>query len=337
MAELYYKTLTEFFHTGTQAEDAVRTGSVVTYGVNEGYQLHRVEVFPPHDATGDIENLRVCAVVDGEEVALVNIDGRFGAPYHQASQHISIELGDRLSNDPLKNTCLKGVKRLQIKTYGGIGGVTGDYFIRFKGDYFKDDDAVRAMFGPTFGPIPAVWDDPIKARKLTVHKPVPSTIANLADMSGAPKASLPRVMPCVNFAFNKVATTANTPYPLEADKVTKDHMIMKWDFAEDEALIVTHLGCIPHDNSRYLWVEIAGVEYPKDRWDVRYRRNELPIGTYLQGLPIRRLEQPLLVWNELGIVYIQDNGTTIPANGMMVGLLGKKVELPKVPPVVARR
>ena len=338
MGKIDYGTLLSWSRSaGTQAEDAVETSSVRTFGTDEGFQVSDVWIYPPFDADGNLENLTVQISVDGQIVDLIHIHSDTAPPYLSNSKWISIPLGDRLSNNPLLNTCLKGNKKLQIRTIGGKGGVTGDYIIKLIGDYFSGDDAVARRFGATFNPVAATFYDAIRNKSISVYRPVASTIANLSNMSGGSvKAAKPLVMPYITFAWNSAATTPNTAYAYALDQshVSKDWEDMKWDLDAKTALILERIGVKEVEHSKELWVKIGDVDYPQGdptnapHFDIGYDTNELPFSNYDTEQPPRKVfDAGLLIHNEIGEIRVLDDGTSIPANSLLVGVWGKKIEL----------
>ena len=332
MGKHHYKTLVELRHTGAQAEGERVGSSVVTFGADEAYQVHRIEIYPPRDGTGAIENLTVYLAIDGHPYMWAVWDSRMAPPINAGTKNatVSLELGNRKSVNPVENTCLKGVKSLQIITIGGPGGVTGDYLVRVKGDYWKGDDAIKGFFGTdVWNPTPVTVIDRVRRKSITIGRSVPITISNVANFHSHPTAPTPRVLPLVRFARNKNATTVNTEYAfsLEAGNVVYEYEDMHFDLTDKEALMLTAIGGVPHDNSKELWVEVGGEEFPDGRFDFRKATNECPIGSPDDYHGPRIIERPILAHNELVEVRFIDNGTSVPANGVLVAIWGKFFQL----------
>jgi len=325
---LDYGTLLEHDHTGALAADAVDTSTVETFGTDEGYQIEQVWIYPPFDAGGALENLTVQLVVDGESIDALHLHSSNYPPYLSNSKWIGIPLGIHDSSSPIANTCLKGKSRLQVRCIGGRGGITGDYKVKLVGDYFKDDSAVRRLLGSMFNPVPATVYDRQRNKSVTVSRPVPCSIKNLTEMSGgAIKAPLPRVLPYVAFAWNKVATTPNQDYNYALDEghVDRDWEDFKWNFDSKEALLITKIGVTEVANSLGLWIEIADLEYPKDHLDIREFTNELPFSNFDTEQPLK--EYKILIHDEEAVLKVVDNGTLVAADTLLVGIWGKKFEL----------
>lgn len=325
---LSYGTLLEHDHAGALAADSVDTSIVETYGTDEGFQVEKVWIYPPFDVGGDLENLTVQLVVDGESVDLLHLHSSNYPPYLSNSKWIGIPLGIGKSNNPIENTCLKGKRKLQVKCIGGRGGITGDYKVKLIGYYFKEDAAVSRLFGTTFNPVPATFFDVLRNMSVTISRPVASTIEGLSEMSGGGyKAPKPRVLPYVAFAWNAQATTANEEYnyALDEQNVDKEWEDFKWDLDATEALLLTHFGVSEVANSKDIWVEIADLHYPAEHFDIRQFTNELPFSNFDTEQPLR--PHSILIQDEKAVLKVRDTGAIIGANTLLLGVWGKKFEL----------
>ena len=332
-----YKTLLNYTHTGALVEDAVASSPVVNFGDDEAFQIDTVELFPPYTGA-TLENVMIQLIVDGESVDTVYIDSRMGAPYARGYPVLALKLGNRLSLNPLENTCIKGDDKLQVKATGLIGGVTGDFTTRVKGDYYKKNAALTDFFGPTFAPNTYTVIDGLRGKEISISRPSPVSLDNFTNFCGGnARAEKPRVMPYLRFARNFSATVVNTEFRMSHELGNTKYAWenMSWDLKANEALILEAIGVEPDVNQRLkeLWVELGGVEYPKDRWDCRYQFNELPIGGPASGGIInyqgpRILEKRYLTYGELAEIRVIDNGTSIPAaSPFLIALWAKRIEL----------
>lgn len=332
-----YKTLLSYTHTGDLNEDAVDSSSVVNFGDDECFQADKVEIFPPYDGS-DIENVLIQLLVDGAEIDTLYLDSRMGAPFARGYPLLAFPLGKRLSVNPFENTCIKGDDKLQVKATGLIGGVTGNFTVRVKGDYFKKDSALTDFFGPTFAPEAYTVMDGLRGKTITVDRPTPVSLDTFTNFcAGNPRADKPRVMPYIRFARNYAATVVNTEYRVQHESGNTKYAWenLSWDLKEKEALILEAIGVEPDTahHLKELWVELGGVEYPIDRWDCRYQFNELPIGGPASGGIInyqgpRLLEKKYLTYGELAEIRIIDDGTSIPvADPFLIALWAKRIEL----------
>jgi len=336
MGKHFYMTFLKWKHTGTQAEDSKASSDVVR--IDKAFQVHRAILFPPYNATGALENLLITLKVDDKLFDKIHLHTRMCAPLNgHGSLAVIIPLGFNRTVDPRYNTCLKGVKTLQVETYGGLGGITGDYEIWLQGDWFEDDKAMQDFFGETeFNPDPVKIRDPFRAHEITIHRPTKLTKEEWTKASaGVIDAPKPRVLPYFTYARNKKATIANKEFPLDIrfENVKEDWMSMYWDASEGTfGVYINKLGVHPHDNLLNTWIEIGGDEYPKGRWITEYYRNELPLPFLVddaQSKWVREVgrEMALLVYEETGDVRIVDNGTSIPADKVWVGLWARWIDV----------
>ncbi len=327
--KLDYKTLIDFSHTGSQAEDSKATSPASSFGKGEGFVIDRVEIFPPFDVNGNLEELVVMLSVDDNLVESLRLHSSLFSPYLKNVHNLGLPLGDPASTNPVKNTCLKGNSKLQVVTYGGYGGVTGDYRVKVKGYYVDDDMALQRLFGGSvFNPIPASIYDVIRNKTITINKPVDVSVDNLSKMpSGAPGAGVPYVMPYSTWARNSKATTVNQPYALDValGNVANDYESMMWNLKETEGVFLTHLAFQEHANSKYFFFKVGTEEIPDSYFDVADGSNELPFSTFDSPRPLRHY--PILFTGEKATTYIQDNGTSIPADGIVAWIYGLKIKL----------
>jgi len=332
-----YETLVDYFHTGAQAERVTASSPEVTFSpATEAFQVHAIDLYPPKDGGGNLENLWLALLVDGVELELLHWDTRMLQALNPASKIEIILLGDRYSTNPLLNVLPKGNSRLQVKTYGGPAGVTGDYRVKVRGDYFNGDAALLKFFAPAtaFGEDAVQVYDPIRGRAMTVLRPVPLAIGSWPDVcGGAFRAAKPRILPWITAARNKNATTPSTDYLLSSGLASVDQPWENLDLNLDSrtGILIERLGVLPHGNSRYLKPRIGGDFIPRapNYFDVRLNTNELPMGiAELQYQGPRRLEKPIWSTNEKLEIYLTDNGAAVAVNGFLVAVWGKRIELP---------
>lgn len=323
-----YKVLLEYEHTGSIAENSVVSTPTVSFGSDEVAQIHRIEIFPPRDSEGNIENLIIQLKVDNKNVNTLFIDSRMLPPFAKDSKRWSIPLGVRHSNNPLENTCPKVKSKFSLTLMGGINGVTGDFKIRVLGDYFGSEEALIKFFGPVYNPTPVHIIDEFRNKKITVHNPVNVSIDNFDILpGGGMNAEKPFVMPLVIHNWNKNATTANKPYDFSKDNVVYEDYALDYDLDETECYIFDYIGVIPHANSKYAYFKIGTVEYPRGYWDVSDLTNMLPLGTVDDYQGPRKIERKPIIHDEKATFYVVDNGTSIPAKSFMVGLWGRYIVL----------
>lgn len=332
-----YETLIDYLHTGAQAAGATAQSPQLTFSsTTEAFQVHRLDLYPPKDGFGALEDLWIALLVDGAELELLHWDTRMLAAMNAASHLLSIPLGDRFSVNPFLNTCPKGNQNIQIKTYGGPSGVTGNYRIKVVGDYFNGDAALLKFFAPytAFGPDPVQIYDPIRGRAVTILRPVPLAIGSVPDFAGGSfRAAKPRILPWIGAARNRTVTTPNTDYILSSGQATVLNPWENLDLNLDNrtGVLIEYLGVVPDPNARYLKPRIGSDFIPRapNYYDVRLNNNELPMGIAdVQWQGPRKLEKPIWSTNEKMEIYITDNGVAMGINGFLVAWWGKRIELP---------
>lgn len=173
---------------------------------------------------------------------------------------------------------------------------------------------------------------------MSVDKEVPATLKDWTKLHGGMDAEKPRIKPFVKYAQNSAATTVNEAYGMYdiGTRVNKDFMDFYWNYNEDEAVMITHIGSL-------LCTNLEGVRVYKhgrsmNPWfNARIDESELPMpmlehagSLVYQGPP--KLPRPILVWNEKAQVEVIDDGTSIPAwsdgvSSAMVALWGKYYEM----------
>lgn len=331
--ELDYVTFIDYEHSGSLSEDSTATSSTKTFRGSEGFVIDRVEIFPPFNGAGSLEELIVMLSIDGDEVSSLRLHSDLFPPYLRNVHNIGLPLGDPTSPNPFENTCLKGNKSIQVKVIGGRGGVTGDFRIKVKGYYVESDEALKRLMGNTFCPTPYEIYDKKRNIRVRIHKPLEVTIENLPRMcGGGVDAGTPKVMPFATFCYNASATTANQPFALdiaESNHVHKDWGNLSWDLKKGNAMFITHIAVRPHTNSKYFYWKVKSDEIPDTYFDIGYYSNELPWSTFADPRPIR--QYPILFKEEKVHAYIVDNGSSIPAYGVRVFVFGKKIELGETP------
>ena len=326
-----YAALLRWKHTGELAADGVASSPVVTFGGEEGYQVHRITLDPPVTDEGALENMMAQLHCDGKAMD-IRLDSRMAGPFKEKSYTFSLELGDRLSTNPFENPCPKGRRSISIEALGGLGGVTADFEVIVWGDYFYMDAAVKKFFRVASYGKPCGVVDEIRDKRLYLDRAIPCSIENLPYFpGGGVLAGEKYTRPFITFGRNALATTPNQPYEMgtENNHVTRDWESLVFDLAKDEGMIVHHVGAVPHDNSKELWLELPeDYEYPRGRWPFELYDNHVPIGCPLSDYQgPRKLEQPLIATGEKLSTFIRDNGTAIPVNGILAAIWATYVKM----------
>ena len=170
----------------------------------------------------------------------------------------------------------------------------------------------------------------------SVSKTVPFSLEGWVDLHGGLAAGRPYIYPYITYAQNAKATTVNTEYTFrrQDSRVLQDFMELYWNYNDDEAVTISHMGVLTHAYLKETRMYIHGKTI--NPWIVTTEtENELPLGLHPDANvkeyvgPVE-LPRPFIVWNNKGQIEIKDNGTTggIAAwasgvRGAMVALWGK--------------
>ena len=232
-------------------------------------------------------------------------------------------LGGLDNQNPLRDTSIKVARRFAV-TGRAFGTVNQPRTIRVWGYKFKDRTTVERIYGTTVN-YQLNFYDPTTNRRLTLSKTVTDPFNNWSKLAGGNEQSEPSFEVLYRWAQPKNDTRPNTPYPLKhPDNVDNLWNNMYFDLVEhpEEVIIITHLGTRPHPNQRYLLVVVNEQERPMGGWLTTPSApalNPLHFGVAQPELnlplyfPLKTLETPILIMNEIGYVAIKDNGTPIPA------------------------
>jgi hypothetical protein len=179
---------------------------------------------------------------------------------------------------------------------------------------------------------------PIANYEQMIGNPGGFQLANWTEMPGGWDAGKPKVSNFVTYGQNAAATTANSWYTFTMDgtHVNEDWNVLRWNLDKKTAIRIDGIGILPHKNLRYvrMYRSGRGIEFIHE---VQNGNNPMPLPAqlYIHGMPTNgpaALARPFLIWNEIGSLEVQDNGTSIPAwsasnRGVMVAVYGKKYEL----------
>lgn len=318
-----YRLLLRYQHTGSISENSTVQSDVVNFGNDEAAQIHMIEIIPPMNGA-TVENVFIRPVIDSNEYPNVFL--------HSLARKVIF--GDHRSLDPLANPCPKIGNSLSIQAIGGPGGVTGDFEVRVWGDYFNGDDALQQFFGGTaFNNVPTPQEegsDPFRGKFMTVHHPVELKIANFSSLpGGGAKADKPNVMPVYIYNFNKNATTANEEYPFTSANVWRNQFPLYWNInTQKEALIIDRIGANVEANGKYVGIKVGNDYYPASNFYVAGNYNEIPLNpdtTTVESLNL--LHRAVIVNNEIGEIFLKDNGTSVSALNALVGVKGRYIYL----------
>ena len=178
----------------------------------------------------------------------------------------------------------------------------------------------------------------------TVAKQLPLegafSMDNWTQLYGGTEATKPLVERFITYARNNNDTTTNEYYPFnqEGHNVTASWQVLKWRMDELNAVRISHIGVLSHNNAKTLRLVKTGrskyVDYNIDPWT---NQLPMPLGTSINDEIFNgpaKLGRGFWVWNEDASIEVKDSGTTIPGwsasnKGVMVGVWGNKIQLNK--------
>ncbi len=359
------RLLADYYHTGTQTANTWARPTPRTVGGelerDERAEVVFAEIFSPRNpATGAGDLLRkVIPVLDGERYSeYVSLSGIRESVMMPAKDRVwgakLLSFGTPMSNNPLLSTTLKYSHDITIETLAGDADIPRDYRIRLWGYVYKVDELSR-VFGTMGGGVPghpelfALLVDRTRGREVRMLKPTPGGIPVNGDtwktLPGGKDQSIPKVNPFMRFAWNLNATDGKSgdyQFRYEIGNVLDSDEDMYFDFDEKDALLVEGLGIRAPTNLEKTGLKIAGDYHPKGLFPTPESvspetegLNPLHFGHaypfFASNIPLFRiipkLERPLLIWSEIGMVVTRDDGTAISAGDIIAALTGIRVEM----------
>ncbi len=303
------------------------------------------EIFSPITDAGDEEELKkIIPVLDGEKcgeyVSLSGIRSSVMAPPKGRIWGAKLySFGTPMSNNPLLSTTLKYSESITLETLvGATTAITKDYRIRLWGYIYKVDELPR-VFGTMM--FPASLVDRARNRTLTVSKAaIPVNGDTWRTLPGGKDQSIPKINPLIRYAYNLLATDAKSgdyQFRYRTGNVAESDEDLYFDFDSLDALLVEGIGIRP-DVTGYLAetaLKIGGDYHPKGLIPTTLTNNPLHFGWAYPFFPdtmplyyaIPKLERPYLIWNEIGQLIVQDDGTEIAANALIAALTGIRIEM----------
>lgn len=340
---------------GTLWQPSARTGDA-EIGTDEVAEITDIQIASPLDGL-TVEDLDgVYLIIDGQSTQnILYMSGRDDISTNPVrtqeissdKQRMHIKLGKSIVdcfNEPipaLANTTLKMNNSVTVITKAG-GTVTQDYRIKIFG-YLYNDRILSRLPNKTM-PGNFTINDLRRARQIDVPYPsVEITRENWSLLPGGIDQEAPKIMPFMRFATNSSATTANTRYDFRFDIENVDDQFKDLEFRydlENMVLILRGIGARAHTNSKFVWLYNRGdplhEEIPPERFKVEENRNEIIFG---KGTPHFPADMPIyypipefgvtnhIIYRERATVSMMDDGTSIPADGVAVVLLGKRIDL----------
>ena len=345
------RRLGDYTHTGVQAANTwTRPTPRSILGElerDERAEVVYAEVVQSPVAGGAEEPLRkIIPVLDGEKFgSYVSLSGILSSVMVPPKRSIwggnLYSFGTPMSNNPLLSTTLKYSTDITIECLAGATQITGDYRIRLWGYVYKVDELPK-VFGTML--FPASLVDRARGRTLTLSKAaIPVNGDSWKTLPGGKDQSIPKINPFIRFAYNLLATDGKSgdyQFRYETGNVSDSEENLYFEFSDLNALLIVGLG-IRADAPGHLEktaLKIAGDYHPKGLIPTDYADNPLHFGlTYpfiFNTLPENpffystpKLERPYLIWNEIGMVVVRDDGTAVAINDLIACITGTRIEL----------
>ena len=348
------RVLADYLHTGTQAVNtwARPTPRAVSGELerDERAEVVFAEIWSP--VTGappsEEELKKIIPVLDGEKygeyVSLSGIRSSVMAPPKGRIWGAKLySFGTPMSNNPLLSTTLKYSESITVETLAGATtAITQDYRIRLWGYIYKVGELSR-VFGTMLFPTQLV--DRARNRVLPVVKAAyPAGIPVNGDtwrtLPGGKDQSIPKINPFIRYAYNKKATDGKSgdyQFRYDLGNVDETEENLYFDFDSLDALLVESIGIRPDaaGNLAKTALKIAGDYHPKGLIPTTLTNNPLHFGWAYPFFPdtiplyyaIPKLERPCLIWNEIGQLVVQDDGTAVIINALITALTGIRIEM----------
>jgi len=347
-AEIHYTLLADFYYDHSTEGD-LGAGKkwepdAKSLETNQCAEITHFVIYSPTSAGVGLDLLYVLPVIDGAGIEeYVLFPGRYEwniQPFPRNCVGVGEPLKLGIPGEKmLLNTTLKAIDSIGVRCFAGASAVTASFRIQVYGVLYNGDEALRSVYGERVygeGQSEELYDAARNA-SLTVTKPeVEVAVDNFDMFVGGVRQQKPIVMPFVRFARNKKATTQNEEYEFDA----KAGEAEKWenlffDYDAREALFIRYLGVRTTDHLKYLGVKIGDRVYPKPRMFRVDTMNVMNFGLAYPFLasdiplfhPLPRLERGYLIHNAKGRVVVQDDGTSVSANNIVVATAGIRVSL----------
>jgi len=354
------RVLADYLHTGAQAVNTWARPTPRTVGGelerDERAEVVFAAIWSPVTGAGVEEELKkIIPVLDGEKygeyVSLSGIRSSVMAPPKGRIWGAKLySFGTPMSSNPLLSTTLKYSESITVETLvGAITAITQDYRIRLWGYIYKVGELPR-VFGVMGGGIPgrpdlfALLIDRARGREIPIRKATMGGIPVDGDtwrtLPGGKDQGIPKINPLIRYAYNLLATDGKSgdyQFRYETGNVAETEENLYFDFDKLDAVLVEGIGIRPDalghlDNTA---LKIAGDYHPKGLIPTTLTNNPLHFGWAEPFFPdtiplyyaIPKLERPYLIWNEIGSLIVQDDGTAVASNALIAALTGIRIEM----------
>lgn len=361
------RCLVDYFNNaGLAANVWVRPTPLAVNGeleLDERGEVVYAEIWSPVEPIGnDDEALKkIVIVADGREVDFVHLCGIresvMAPPKDRLWAGKLYSFGTPMSNDPLKSTTIKYKQNITVNCLAGPASagpvpaespITAPFRVRLWGYVYKTSE-IPSMFGTM---VFTGLNDMVRNRSFPLTKaPIRITGESWLTLPGGKDQSIPKINPFVRYAQNAVATDAQQgdyQFRFDVGNVIEEDENMYWEFDEKDALLIKGLGiktgCLgfPAVNIARVGFRIDGDYHPKGRttrtslYPATVGINERNYGWAFPFQPatdatyvaIPLLERALLIWNEIGMVVIRDDGVgAVAIDNVQVALTGIRLEM----------
>jgi len=343
------RVLADYLHTGAQAVNTWARPTPRDVGGelerDERAEVVFAEIWSPVTGAGVEEELRkIIPVLDGEKygehVSLSGIRSSVMAPPKGRIWGAKLySFGTPMSNNPLLSTTLKYSESITVETLvGATTAITQDYRIRLWGYVYKLTELPR-VFGTMLFPSQLV--DRARDRVLPIAKAaIPVNGDTWRTLPGGKDQGIPKINPFIRYAYNKLATDGKSgdyQFRYDIGNVDETDENLYFDLDRLDALLVEGIGIRPDaaGNLAKTALKIAGDYHPKGLIPTTLTNNPLHFGWAYPFFPadiplyyaIPKLERPYLIWNEIGALIAQDDGTAITADALIAALTGIRIEM----------
>jgi len=233
---------------------------------------------------------------------------------------------------------------------GGVQ-IDSDYRVRLWGYVYKESE-LPIVFGTMLFPTQLV--DKARRRTLTLMKSaIPVNGNTWKTLPGGKDQGIPKIMPFIRYAWNLNATNGmqgDYQFRYDIGNVTDADENLHFEFDEKDALLVEGIGVRAPANLQFTGLRIAGDYHPKGLIPTPQSitpetegLNPLHFGHcfpfFAANIPmfraIPKLENSYLIWDEIGMLVVRDDGTVIPAadltveppTGIVVAMTGTRIEM----------
>lgn len=334
---------------------------------NEIMEVTRIEMIPPKDDDGSLESFEALRLYDGSnfydylryrEFML----GFFGPDYGYSTPPLGVSVLSGQTNpnqNPIDTATPKfGTSTEVSPALVNDGNAITDSFRvrlhvwRWKGTDQEFQDYIQSTYGQTRFTQNIRMTNPFTGASRTYTRKDPVTIQKGADggalgqftkLTGGVDQELPKVFPWATWTENNNATRANKEYEFNRtnDRVDEAYKSLEFDFTDEKEAVF--FDTVQVDDVTNLEKVIMHMDERDEDPEIMVPPNsahELPFLRPLDGtvrkvhangdLPVSladRLDGRQVIWDDGGGLRAVDDGTSIGANNILIGVEGKRLEL----------